>query len=38
MIKQGNSGSIIIISSVSGFCPQPNNITYVAAKHKWGSC
>ena len=33
MIKQGEGGSIINISSVSGFRPQPNNITYVAAKH-----
>src|SRR5699024_5608552 len=33
MLKQGNGGSIINISSVSGFRPQPNNIGYVAAKH-----
>ena len=33
MQKQGNGGSIINISSVSGFRPQPNNIAYVAAKH-----
>lgn len=33
MIKQGKGGSIINISSVSGFRPQPNNIAYVAAKH-----
>jgi len=33
MIKQGNGGSIINISSVSGFRPQPRNIAYVAAKH-----
>lgn len=33
MKKQGNGGSIINISSVSGFRPQPNNIAYVAAKH-----
>ena len=33
MIKQGQGGSIINISSVSGFRPQPNNIAYVAAKH-----
>ncbi|TRZ40363.1 SDR family oxidoreductase [Niallia circulans] len=33
MIKQGDGGSIINISSVSGFRPQPNNIAYVAAKH-----
>ncbi|TJY44205.1 SDR family oxidoreductase [Cohnella pontilimi] len=33
MIKQGHGGSIINISSVSGFRPQPQNIAYVAAKH-----
>ncbi|GAQ19766.1 glucose dehydrogenase [Oceanobacillus picturae] len=33
MIEQGQGGSIINISSVSGFRPQPNNIAYVAAKH-----
>ncbi len=33
MIKQGVGGSIINISSVSGFRPQPDNIAYVAAKH-----
>ncbi|WP_340016940.1 SDR family NAD(P)-dependent oxidoreductase [Paenibacillus sp. FSL K6-1318] len=33
MLKQGKGGSIINISSVSGFRPQPNNIAYVAAKH-----
>jgi len=33
LLKQGNGGSIINISSVSGFRPQPNNIAYVAAKH-----
>ncbi|WP_437833667.1 SDR family NAD(P)-dependent oxidoreductase (plasmid) [Niallia taxi] len=33
MIKQDEGGSIINISSVSGFRPQPNNIAYVAAKH-----
>ncbi|MEK4669713.1 SDR family NAD(P)-dependent oxidoreductase [Niallia sp. FSL R7-0271] len=33
LIKQGEGGSIINISSVSGFRPQPNNIAYVAAKH-----
>lgn len=32
-LKQGDGGSIINISSVSGFRPQPNNIAYVAAKH-----
>ena len=31
--KQGHGGSIINISSVSGFRPQPDNIAYVAAKH-----
>lgn len=33
MQKQRHGGSIINISSVSGFRPQPNNIAYVAAKH-----
>jgi len=33
MLKQGHGGSIINISSVSGFRPQPDNIAYVAAKH-----
>jgi NAD(P)-dependent dehydrogenase (short-subunit alcohol dehydrogenase family) len=33
MQKQGHGGSIINISSVSGFRPQPNTIAYVAAKH-----
>lgn len=33
MIAQGAGGSIVNISSVSGFRPQPNNIAYVAAKH-----
>ncbi|USK69624.1 SDR family NAD(P)-dependent oxidoreductase [Peribacillus asahii] len=33
MQEQGHGGSIINISSVSGFRPQPNNIAYVAAKH-----
>ncbi|KZE40282.1 glucose dehydrogenase [Bhargavaea cecembensis] len=33
MLKQGNGGSIINISSVSGFRPQPNTMAYVAAKH-----
>lgn len=33
MIAQGDGGSIVNISSVSGFRPQPNNIAYVAAKH-----
>lgn len=33
MLKQGDGGSIVNISSVSGFRPQPQNIAYVAAKH-----
>lgn len=33
LIAQGGGGSIINISSVSGFRPQPNNLVYVAAKH-----
>jgi len=33
LIAQGDGGSIVNISSVSGFRPQPNNIAYVAAKH-----
>lgn len=33
MKAQGHGGSIINISSVSGFRPQPDNIAYVAAKH-----
>lgn len=33
ILKQGSGGSIVNISSVSGFRPQPNNIAYVAAKH-----
>lgn len=33
MLVQGEGGSIINISSVSGFRPQPKNIAYVAAKH-----
>jgi len=33
MVKQGGGGSIVNISSVSGFRPQPNNVAYVAAKH-----
>ncbi|MHA6253357.1 SDR family NAD(P)-dependent oxidoreductase [Oceanobacillus sp. CAU 1775] len=33
MKKQGEGGSIINISSVSGYRPQPDNIAYVAAKH-----
>jgi len=32
MIAQGHGGSIINISSVSGFRPQPANIAYVSAK------
>jgi glucose 1-dehydrogenase len=31
--KQGDGGSIVNISSVSGFRPQPNNAAYNAAKH-----
>lgn len=33
MIRQGGGGSIVNISSVSGFRPQPANPAYVAAKH-----
>lgn len=33
MLKQGNGGSIINISSVSGIRPQPANPAYIAAKH-----
>ncbi|ACU35692.1 short-chain dehydrogenase/reductase SDR [Actinosynnema mirum DSM 43827] len=33
LLEQGGGGSIVNISSVSGFRPQPNNIAYVAAKH-----
>ena len=33
MRDQGQGGSIVNISSVSGFRPQPNNLAYVAAKH-----
>jgi NAD(P)-dependent dehydrogenase (short-subunit alcohol dehydrogenase family) len=33
LLAQGGGGSIINISSVSGFRPQPRNIAYVAAKH-----
>lgn len=33
LVKQEQGGSIINISSVSGFRPQPQNIAYVAAKH-----
>lgn len=33
MIDQGEGGSIVNISSVSGFRPQPDNVAYVAAKH-----
>jgi glucose 1-dehydrogenase len=32
-LAQGDGGSIVNISSVSGFRPQPGNIAYVAAKH-----
>lgn len=33
LLKQGGGGSIVNISSVSGFRPQPQNIAYVTAKH-----
>jgi len=33
LIAQGDGGSIVNISSVSGFRPQPGNIAYVSAKH-----
>ncbi|GAA3651909.1 SDR family NAD(P)-dependent oxidoreductase [Microbacterium marinilacus] len=33
LLAQGGNGSIVNISSVSGFRPQPQNIAYVAAKH-----
>lgn len=33
MLKQGNGGSIINISSVSGIRPQPGTPAYIAAKH-----
>ncbi|WP_320777857.1 SDR family NAD(P)-dependent oxidoreductase [Streptomyces sp. CRN 30] len=33
LIKQGGGGSVVNISSVSGFRPQPDNPAYVAAKH-----
>lgn len=33
MLKQGNGGSSINISSVSGFRPQPHNIAYAEVKH-----
>lgn len=33
LLEQGDGGSIVNVSSVSGFRPQPNNIAYVAAKH-----
>jgi glucose 1-dehydrogenase len=33
LLAQGGGGSIVNISSVSGFRPQPYNIAYVAAKH-----
>jgi glucose 1-dehydrogenase len=32
-LAQGGGGSIVNISSVSGFRPQPGTIAYVAAKH-----
>lgn len=33
LLAQGSGGSIVNISSVSSFRPQPNNAAYVAAKH-----
>ncbi|WP_129837741.1 SDR family oxidoreductase [Streptomyces sp. RFCAC02] len=33
LVAQGGGGSIVNISSVSGFRPQPANPAYVAAKH-----
>ncbi|AUS80990.1 3-oxoacyl-ACP reductase [Actinoalloteichus sp. AHMU CJ021] len=33
LLRQGEGGSIVNISSVSGFRPQPHNPAYVAAKH-----
>jgi NAD(P)-dependent dehydrogenase (short-subunit alcohol dehydrogenase family) len=33
MLKQGTSGSIVNIGSVSSVRPQANNVAYVAAKH-----
>lgn len=33
LLAQGEGGSIVNISSVSGFRPRPHNIAYVAAKH-----
>jgi len=33
LVKQGDGGSIVNISSVSGFRPQPKTSAYVAAKH-----
>ncbi|MBP1947525.1 SDR family NAD(P)-dependent oxidoreductase [Virgibacillus litoralis] len=33
LIEQGEGGSIVNISSVSGYRPQPDNVAYVAAKH-----
>lgn len=33
LLAQGDGGSIINISSVSGFRPQPGNPAYIAAKH-----
>lgn len=33
LLAQGDGGSVINISSISGFRPQPNNAAYVAAKH-----
>lgn len=33
LLKQGDGGSLVNISSISGFRPQPFNAAYVAAKH-----
>jgi NAD(P)-dependent dehydrogenase (short-subunit alcohol dehydrogenase family) len=33
MLAQGQGGSIVNVSSISGVRPQPNNSAYVAAKH-----
>jgi NAD(P)-dependent dehydrogenase (short-subunit alcohol dehydrogenase family) len=33
LLDQGEGGSLVNVSSISGFRPQPNNAAYVAAKH-----
>jgi NAD(P)-dependent dehydrogenase (short-subunit alcohol dehydrogenase family) len=33
MIKQGTPGSIVNISSINGFRPQPNMPAYTVSKH-----